>query len=194
MLSLAVVIDIRNLYDDLRAYERAKDEVVQTSIKVSRLSKAVVYSAIRKDFAAAERALKEMNGVVAYLRKLIEQWPMFYGSATTGLQEYVEATALYSLLKEGRLPTKEELGVDVYTYLMGIADVAGELGRTATEELLRKNVEAASRIKEAVEKLYLDLLALEPRDYELRKKVDYVGSQANWISEKLFYATTCRHE
>lgn len=71
--------------------------------------------------------------------------------------------------------------------------MAGELGRTATEELLQKNVEAASRIKEAVEKLYLDLLALEPRDYELRKKVDYVGSQANWISEKLFYATTCRH-
>jgi len=64
MLSLAVVIDIRNLYDDLRAYERAKDEVVQTSIKVSRLSKAVVYSAIRKDFAGAEKALKEMNGVV----------------------------------------------------------------------------------------------------------------------------------
>jgi translin len=186
------VLDVKTLYEELRRYEQVKDEVVQTSIKASRLSKAVVYSVIRKDFAAAERALRELEEVVARLKKTLSEWPMFYSNATTGLQEYVEARTLYLLVKEGRLPTKEELGVDVYTYLMGVADVAGELGRSATEELLHKNVEAARRLKEAVERLYLDLLALEPRDFELRKKVDYVGSQANWMSEKLFYATTCR--
>ena len=185
------MLDTKTLYEELRQYERVKDEVVQTSIKASRLSKAVVYSVIRKDFASAERALRELEEVVARLKKTLSEWPMFYSNATTGLQEYVEARTLYLLVKEGRLPTKEELGVDVYTYLMGVADVAGELGRSATEELLRKNVEAARRLKEAVERLYLDLLALEPRDFELRKKVDYVGSQANWMSEKLFYATTC---
>jgi translin len=186
------VLDVKTLYEELRRYEQVKDEVVQTSIKASRLSKAVVYSVIRKDFAAAERALRELEEVVAKLKKTLNEWPMFYSNAMTGLQEYVEARSLYLLVKEGRLPTKEELGVDVYTYLMGVADVAGELGRSATEELLHKNVEAARRLKEAVERLYLDLLALEPRDFELRKKVDYVGSQANWMSEKLFYATTCR--
>jgi translin len=185
------VLDVKTLYEELRRYEQVKDEVVQTSIKASRLSKAVVYSVIRKDFAAAERALRELEEVVARLKKTLSEWPMFYSNATTGLQEYVETRSLYLLVKEGRLPTKEELGVDVYTYLMGVADVAGELGRSATEELLHKNVEAARRLKETVERLYLDLLALEPRDYELRKKVDYVGSQANWISEKIFYATTC---
>jgi translin len=185
------VLDVKTLYEELRRYEQVKDEVVQTSIKASRLSKAVVYSVIRKDFAAAERALRELEEVVARLKKTLSEWPMFYSNAMTGLQEYVEARSLYLLVKEGRLPTKEELGVDVYTYLMGVADVAGELGRSATEELLHKNVEAVRRLKEAVERLYLDLLALEPRDFELRKKVDYVGSQANWVSEKIFYATTC---
>ncbi|MGC8994669.1 MAG: haloacid dehalogenase, partial [Pyrobaculum sp.] len=169
------MLDVKKLYDELRRYEQVKDEVVQTSIKVARLSKAVVYSTIRKDFASAERAMRDMEEAVAKLKKLVEEWPMFYGSATTGLQEYVEATALYRYLKEGRLPTREELGVDVYTYLMGVAEIAGELGRAATEELLRKEVEPARRLKEAVERLYLDLLALEPRDFELRKKVDYVG-------------------
>jgi len=186
------MLHTKALYEELRRYEQVKDEVVQTSIKVARLSKAVVYSVIRRDMAAAEKALHDMEEVVARLKKMIEEWPMFYGNAVTGLQEYVEAYSLYLFAKEGRLPSREELGVDVYTYLMGVADVAGELGRSATEELLRKNVEAARRLKEAVESLYLDLLSLEPRDYELRKKADYVGSQANWISEKLFYATTCR--
>lgn len=192
--SSCAVLDVRNLYNELREYESVKDEVVQTSIKVARLSKAVVYSVIRKDFEAAEKALREMNHTAAKLKELIAKWPMFYGSATTGLQEYVEANVLYYFMKEGKLPPREELGVDVYVYLMGVADVAGELGRSATEELLRKNVEAAKKLKEVVERLYLDLLSLEPRDFELRKKVDYVGSQANWISEKLFYATTCRRE
>lgn len=186
------MLENKSLYDELRQYEQAKDEVIQTSIKVARLSKAVVYSVIRRDFASAEKAIREMENVVAKLKKLINEWPMFYNNAATGLQEYVEAITLYLFIKEGRFPTKEELGVDVYTYLMGVADVAGELGRSATEELLKKNIEGAKRLKDAVESLYLDLLALEPRDYELRKKVDYVGSQANWISEKLFYATTCR--
>ncbi|ABL88747.1 Translin [Pyrobaculum islandicum DSM 4184] len=186
------MLENKSLYDELRQYEQAKDEVIQTSIKVARLSKAVVYSVIRRDFVSAEKAIREMENVVAKLKKLINEWPMFYNNAATGLQEYVEAITLYLFIKEGRFPTKEELGVDVYTYLMGVADVAGELGRSATEELLKKNIEGAKRLKDAVESLYLDLLALEPRDYELRKKVDYVGSQANWISEKLFYATTCR--
>ncbi|AAL63538.1 haloacid dehalogenase [Pyrobaculum aerophilum] len=186
------MIEIKSLYEELRRYEQTKDEVVQLSIKVARLSKAVVYSAIRRDFAAAEKALKEMDDAVAKLKRLINEWPMFYNSATTGLQEYVEATALFYYLKEGRIPSKEELGVDVYVYLMGVAEIAGELGRAATEELLKKNVETAKRFKDTVEKLYLDLLAMEPRDYELRKKVDYVGSQANWLAEKLFYATTCK--
>ncbi|MCC6020318.1 MAG: haloacid dehalogenase [Thermoproteaceae archaeon] len=186
------MLDVRSLYDELRRYEQAKDEIVQTSIRVARLSKAVVYSVIRGDFSAAYRALRDMEEAAAKLKKLVAEWPMFYSSAATGFQEYVEAASLYALAKGGRLPAREELGVDVYAYLTGIADVAGELGRSATEELLRGNIDAVVRLREIVERLYLDLLALEPRDYELRRKVDYVGSQANWIAEKLFYAVTCR--
>lgn len=188
------MINAETLYGELRRYENFKDEIVQASIKVARLSKSVVYSTIRRDFDAAAKALTELTAAAERLKALVKDWPMFYGSAVNGLQEYVEAVALYKFLKEGGLPTREELGVDVYTYLMGVSEIAGELGRAATESLLRGDVETARRLKEAVEKLYLDLLALEPRDYELRKKVDYVGSQANWITEKLFYATTCKVE
>ncbi|MFN7105675.1 MAG: haloacid dehalogenase [Pyrobaculum sp.] len=187
------MFDVKKLYEELRRHENAREEAIQTSIKAARLSKAVVYSAIRRDFESAEKALRELEKVIEALKKILEQWPMFYNNAATGLQEYVEAATLFYFLKEGRVPSREELGVDVYTYLMGVAEVAGELGRAATEGLLRRDVDTAKSLKEAVERLYLDLLALEPRDFELRKKVDYVGSQANWISEKLFYATTCKN-
>jgi len=66
------VLDTKTLYEELRQYERVKDEVVQNSIKASRLSKAVVYSVIRKDFASAERALRELEEVVTRLKKMLK--------------------------------------------------------------------------------------------------------------------------
>lgn len=186
------MLDVERLYKELREYEEAKEQIVQTSIRVTRLSKSVIYSLIRGDAASAERAMAEMERAAQELRALIAKWPMFYNSGAQGLQEFVEAKALWGFLRDGRLPAREELGVDVMTYLMGVADIAGELGRKANEELVRGNVAVAQELKSAVEKLYLDMLSLEPRDFELRKKVDYISNQANWMGEKLFYASTCR--
>ncbi|MEL9990386.1 MAG: haloacid dehalogenase [Thermoproteus sp.] len=186
------MLDVNRLYRELRNYEETREKVIQTSIRVTRLSKSVIYSLIRGDVEAAQRHLKDMEAVAAELKELIVKYPMFYNNGAQGLQEYVEAYSLWIFLKERRLPTLEEVGVDVMTYLMGIADIAGELGRKINEELVKKNVEVAEELKAAVERLYLDMLSLEPRDFELRKKVDYISNQANWISEKLFYAATCR--
>lgn len=185
------MLDVERLYNELRSYEDARERVIQTSIRVTRLSKSVIYSLIRNDMEAAQRHLKDMEAAAAELRSLVSRYPMFYNSGAQGLQEYVEAVSLWTYLREGRLPTLEELGVDVMTYLMGVADIAGELGRKTNEELVRGNLDLARRLKEAVERLYIDMLSLEPRDFELRKKVDYISNQANWISEKLFYASTC---
>lgn len=186
------MLDVEKLYKELRAYEETREKVIQTSIRVTRLSKSVIYSLIRGDMEVAERHLKDMEAVAAELKNLMAKYPMFYNNGAQGLQEYVEAYSLWVFLREGRLPSPEELGVDVMTYLMGVADIAGELGRKANEELVKKNLNAAEALKVAVERLYLDMLGLEPRDFELRKKVDYISNQANWISEKLFYASTCR--
>ena len=186
------MLDVDRLYRELREYEAKKDEVIQLSIRVTRLSKSVIYSLIRGDKEAAKKFLDEMVTEAKRLRDLLNQYPMFYQSGSTGLQEYVEAVALWLLLTEGRLPSRDEVGVDVMTYLFGIADVAGELSRKATEELInRGDVELAKRFKDIVDRLYYDFLSLEPRDFELRKKVDYVGNVVNWINEKVFYKSAC---
>lgn len=186
------MLNTEKLFSELREYEATKDEVSQLSLRVTRLSKSAIYAAIRGDWQAAEESFKRVESEAAKLREIVLKWPMFYGIGVHGLQEFVEAAVVYYFLKEDRVPTREELGVDVYTYLMGVGDAAGELSRKATEELLRGGVEAAQKLREAVEKLYLNMLSLEPRDYDLRRKTDFVASQAGWITEKLFYAVTCR--
>ncbi|MEM4633174.1 MAG: haloacid dehalogenase, partial [Pyrobaculum sp.] len=62
------MINTEILYGELRRYENIKDEIIQTSIKAARLSKSVVYSAIRRDFETAAKSLAELEAVVERLK------------------------------------------------------------------------------------------------------------------------------
>ncbi len=130
-----------------------------------------------------------MQDLVNKLRELIAKYPMYYNNAVISLQEYVEAMTMWFFMTENRIPSPSELGVDAEPYINGIADFTGELSRKATEEMIKNNLNFALRAKKVMEELYLDLLSLEPRDYEMRKKVDYVSSNINWLNEKIFYKT-----
>ena len=184
-----MVLDSERLRVRLRELENARDDIVNTGIRINRLSKSVIYSLIKGDFEAARRYMGEMVGLVRKIRDMVSAYPMYYNHAQTSMQEFVEAVSLWYFLTEGRLPTPEELEVDVVPYINGIMDMAGELSRKATEEMIKGNVEFAFRVKRFLEELYMDLLSLEPRDYEMRKKVDYVASTLSWLNEKIFYKT-----
>ncbi len=183
------MIETERLRSRLRELEDVKDEVIGTGVKVNRLSKSVIYSLIRDDVETARKYIGEMQGLVNRLRDLIIKYPMYYNNAVISLQEYVEAMTMWFFITENRVPSPSELGVDAEPYINGIADFTGELSRKATEELIRNNLDFAMKAKQVMEELYLDLLSLEPRDYEMRKKVDYVSSNINWLNEKIFYKT-----
>lgn len=183
------MIDVENIRNRLKELENAKDEVIETGIKVNRLSKSVIYSLIRGDIEKARNYISEMNNMVNKLRELINKYPMYYSNAEVSFQEYVEAMSMWYYLTEGKIPNPEELNVDAEPYINGIADFTGELSRKATEEMIRGNLDFALKVKKVMEELYLDLLSLEPKDFEMRKKVDYVASNINWLNEKIFYKT-----
>ena len=183
------MIETEKLKIRLRELENAKDEVIETGIKVNRLSKSVIYSLIRDDLESARKYINEMVGLVNKLKDLINKYPVYYNNAVVSLQEYAEAMAMWYFITENRLPTLDELGIDAEPYINGIADFTGELSRKATEELIKNNLDFALKVKKVMEEIYLDLLNLEPRDYEMRKKVDYVSSNINWLNEKIFYKT-----
>lgn len=183
------MIDTEKLKARLRELENAKDEIIETSVRITRLSKSIIYSLIRNDTESARKYISEMQELMIKLKKLIVKYPMYYNNAVVSLQEYVEAMAMWYFTTEGRLPEINELDVDVIPYVNGIADFVGELSRKATEEMIRGNLEFAKRAKDVMENIYLDMLNLEPRDFEMRKKVDYIASNINWLNEKIFYKT-----
>ncbi len=168
--------------------DNARDEIINTSIKVTRLSKQVIYSVIRDDFESAEKYIKEMKELVEKLKEMIKKYPMYLNNAV-GIQEYAEAMILYYYLKENRIPTHEELGVDEISYVNGLMDFCGELLRKSTEEMIKGNIDFALKAKETIEEIYLKMLYMEFKNYELRRKVDYVSNVLNKLLEFIFYKT-----
>jgi len=90
-------------------------------------------------------------------------------------QEYAEAAILHSLITEKRYPAPEELGVEEPDYLLGLADVPGELRRQALDSLREGDLEAAEGSLETMEEIYLYLVEAEEATMMLkgmRRKLD----------------------
>jgi translin len=67
-------------------------------------------------------------------------------------------------------------------------DFTGELLRKATEELIKNNFEFALKAKNVIEEIYLKMLEMEFKNFDLRKKVDYVASNLSRLQDKIFYS------
>ncbi len=106
------MIDTDGLRARLRELEEVKDVVIETGVKVNRLSKSVIYSLIRDDIETARKYIREMQDLVNKLRELIAKYPMYYNNAVISLQEYVEAMTMWFFMTENRIPSPSELGVD----------------------------------------------------------------------------------
>jgi len=72
--------------------------------------------------------------------------------------EYVEAYVYLCLLQEARIPSKEEMSVDVDVYLLGLLDCIGELRRAVYDSINQKNYYKAnlcfSFMKTILEKIF----------------------------------------
>jgi translin len=62
------------------------------------------------------------------------------------------------------------------------------LSRKAIEEIIKGNIDFALKSKDVIEQIYLQMLNMEFKNFDLRKKVDYVANTLNRLQEKIFYA------
>ena len=180
---------IEKLKQKFNQLDEIRDTIIQTAIRVNRLSKTIIYSLIRGDIDNAKKNIEEIKKKVEELKKLAKEYPMFYNNAAISFQEYAEAMIMWYYITEKRIPTHEELDIDEVSYIGGLMDFVGELSRKATEEMIKGNIDFALEAKKIIENIYLKMLYMEFKNFELRKKVDYVSNTLNWLNEKIFYKT-----
>src|SRR3989344_7997529 len=113
-------------------YDIERETLIKKTRDVIKLSKHVIYATHRKDLKSAEQHAKEIAKEVKVLNKIVEkQKYLEIGAYNIAIQEYVEAICYFRFMKEGKVPTGDQLGVRGELYLLGICDMIGELMRKA---------------------------------------------------------------
>jgi translin len=169
-------LDIDGVRRYLEDLEEAREQLIKVAREVSQLARAVVSSSIRRR-EDARRYRRELSERFRYLLEISSKHPelaysnLFYSIAA----EYVEAMQLYSVVFDGKLLTLNELNVHPVPYLLGHADLIGELKRLSLEHLRRGEYDESFSYLELAEGIYEELSSTDTADPVvpgLRRKLD----------------------
>ena len=175
--------DFEAIRKELEDFDIKREETIQTSREIIKLSKQIIYSVHRNELDNAFRLTKDIKNKIKNLDK---KKNYDTGISFVAFQEYVEAMVFYEIIKNNKLPTKKELDIDVEPYLTGLADLTGELVRKAVHDAIKKDFASVVKIKELVEDIYGEFLKFDLRNGEVRKKYDSIKWNLNKLEDMIF--------
>jgi len=139
------------------------DEVQRDMRRATRLSKQAILFTHQGRFKDAKKLLKETDSLFAKLNSVAKTYPdmVYSGLVDSAFQEYAEAQTLLGLVEENRFISPEEIDVPSIAYVLGIADVIGELRRRALDSLRNENVKTAEDCLRLMEEIYVELVSMD---------------------------------
>lgn len=159
-----------------------KDAVREVALKSSRAIMRLSGSALRQMLKGEDESenLEAARSEAHRLKGVLEGHPDLFhtGFVESAFQELTEVNILRCILREESLRTPNEIGVPSVAYLLGLADVVGELRRIALDSLIEGKVERAQDFLKKMETIYDILIRF---DYpsalvKIRRKQDIARS------------------
>lgn len=151
----------------------AREELSLKARRGIRLCGEAVSLSERGQVEEAKERLREVKEIIEELRPKRQDLGLDIFDALA--QEYVEAEALVRVVEGRELPSVRELQVTDEAYVLGMADLIGELRRRALEEMRKGNRPEAEHLYELMKEIYELIWPLEyPRSLVpgLRHKLD----------------------
>ena len=148
---------------ELKQKEEVKERTQKDMRKATRLSKQAILYIHQGRLVEARKLLNETSKLFAELLKLSEEHPdlFFSGIVNAAFQEYSEAQVLLNLVEKKQFISPEALGVPSIDYVLGLADVIGELRRRALDMLRKGDVKNAEKCLEIMEQIHGELMAMD---------------------------------
>ena len=163
MTSLLLKLIFSKIQEELREKEIVRGEVQTAMRRAIRLSKQAILFTHQEKLGEAKKLLKEANALFNELVKLKKNHlDMFYmGIVDSAFQEYAEAQTLFHLVEENRFIEPENLRVPVVSYVLGLADVIGELRRRALDSLRKGDLETAENCLKTMENIHMEFMSMD---------------------------------
>jgi len=158
------------------AYEQ-KNELMRAVRRTTKLAKRAIFSIHKGELDEARKLLDEAKKELAEMRAFLNARPGVASINVLGpaFQEYSEAEVLLAIVSGSDIPGPDELGVPPSDFLLGLADVVGELRRRALDALKSGRFREAEACLELMEEIYMELISLDEAQAilsELRRKCD----------------------
>jgi translin len=160
-MSLKSLLD--RIQVELKEKEEVKDELRQDMRRATRLSKQAILFTHQERFDDAKKLLKEATELFAKLEKVSENQPdlVYTGMVDAAYQEYAEAHAFLTLIRQKRFPDPRKLNVPSIPYVLGLGDVIGELRRRSLDLLRKGDVRTAEKCLEIMDHIYVEITAMD---------------------------------
>ena len=163
--------NFKKLQSEIQQYDVEREKLIKKSRDVLKLSKQAIYAVHRGD--NADSLVQQMQTEMKALETIAKHSPMMLseGSYKIAAQEFVEALLYHSFVKT---ETLTDIKVPAEYFVLGLADLPGELVRKAVFLAGKGEIEKVIQIKDAIDLIYGELLKFDFRDNEIRRKVDAV--------------------
>lgn len=169
------------LRQQMEQEDKERELIINKSREVIKLTKTVIYAIHRNEIKKAEASKKVLDKAFDEVKKLASG--NYHGSYKAAAQEYVEATSYLYYIKNQELIPESEIKLDAESYLLGICDLTGELGRRAVNSVIKEDYEEFRRIKDIIMNIYEEMQLFDLRNSELRKKVDGIKYEVKKVED-----------
>jgi translin len=166
---------------DFDARTAARDRALANARLLTRHSALAIRAVHRDEEGPMNENLSAAGDLAEVLRKELAAFPdLFYAGYTQdALKEFVEASVTCALIKDQPLPNPEDLQVEYFTYLNGLAETVGELRRRCLDILRHGYSEEAERLLTHMDDIYELLVTMDYPDAitnGLRRQTDVARS------------------
>jgi translin len=161
----------------LQAREKAREDTLFKARKARMLSKQSILTLHTGDINGSKTRIDDASSYLKEMDSMILEYPEmeYFDAVQAARQEFAESAILFNLIKKTHFPTPESINVPVTDYIMGLADVPGELRRQTLDMLREGKLAEAEKLLDFMEKIYLALVQAEEASLllkGLRRKMD----------------------
>lgn len=169
---------VRQKFD---AQMTARDEALTQARALTRHCALAIRAVHRGEYASMDDHLVKTRKLAGSLRSGLSKHPNLYyaGYTQDALKEFAEASVTCALIRNQTLPTPNELGVEHFTYLNGLAEVIGELRRRCLDILRHGYSQEVERLLGHMDDIYAVLVTMDYPDAitnGLRRQTDVARS------------------
>lgn len=149
--------------DQFHEKHATRERAIQASREVIRTSANAIRAIHRNELEQAKAQVDTAGALVADTKALLAAHPDLYytGYTQDAQKEFAEASCVYAFIAQTDVPMPADIGVEVSSYLNGMAEAASELRRYILDSLRRDDDSRCEELMRQMDDVYNILIVMD---------------------------------